>query len=564
MGKTRRLMPLVLIFTLLLALMEPGRASAAGTAGTVVGYYAAWASGQGYTPDQLPAELFTQINYAFAKIQDGKLALSAPEQDRKNLQGLTALRKRNPKLKIVLSVGGWDESTYFSDAAVSPASRAAFAQSCAELILEHRLDGIDLDWEYPVSGGAAGVIHRPQDKENFTLLLQALRDALDRQGRQNGKQYVLSIAGAADGSYLNAIEPQAAAEIVDHIFIMAYDFNGPWDIYTGFNAPLYTPSGGPNRYRSSVDCSVSAWLRHGVPAGKLVLGMPLYGYIYQGVSHGSYGLYGLFNSAKSLSWDKLKEEYLNNSSYQQFRHSEADVPYLYGNQNFISYDDENSIAHKGELARRYGLGGIGFWELSQDQDGDLLQSAWAAWNSGRFQDVPPDAWYAGAVERISAAGLMRGTGAGQFSPNKTVTRGQITAILHRLSGAPAASHIPFSDVSASDYYGEAAAWAAEQGVVGGFPDGTFRPNLPVSRQQLAAILWRYALLEQADSGKRASLEDYQDTGEISGYAMEPLSWALAEGILGGTKEKRLLPQGSASRAQTAVILDRFSALLETA
>ena len=146
MGKTRRLMPLVLIFTLLLALMEPGRASAAGTAGTVVGYYAAWASGQGYTPDQLPAELFTQINYAFAKIQDGKLALSAPEQDRENLQGLTALRKRNPKLKIVLSVGGWDESTYFSDAAVSPASRAAFAQSCVELILEHRLDGFEMRW----------------------------------------------------------------------------------------------------------------------------------------------------------------------------------------------------------------------------------------------------------------------------------------------------------------------------------------------------------------------------------------------------------------------------------
>lgn len=566
MRKMRRFIPLALIFFLLLSMVGPGQAFAAGGGGTgeVVGYYASWASAQGHTPDKLPAERFTQINYAFADIEDGKAALGDPARDGKNLRELTALRKRNPDLRIVLSLGGWDGSAGFSDAAASAGSRKIFAQSCADLIAAHGLDGVDLDWEYPVSGGAPGVVHRPQDKQNFTLLLRELRNALDRQGRRDGKRYVLTIAGAVSGGYLNCIEPQAAAEIVDHIFLMAYDLHGPWDAYADFNAPLYTALDGPPRYRSSVDDGISAWLGQGVPAEKLVLGMPLYGYIYQETSSRNNGLYQSFQSAKSVSWDKVKGEYLNRSAYRQFRHEEAEVPYLYGNRCFLSYDDPDSIAAKAELARRRGLGGMGFWELSQDRSGDLVQSAWTAWNGGRFQDVPPDAWYAGAVERVCAAGLMNGATATTFSPGETVTRGQITAILHRLAGEPEVRGSSFSDVSASAYYGGAVAWAARRGVVEGFYDGTFRPDLPVSRQQLAAILWRHAKLEKADKGNRASLRGFPDAGDVADYAGEAVSWALAEGILQGTAEGRLQPQGRAARGQTAVLLERFQNLLERA
>lgn len=566
MWKMRRLAPLALAVALLLSLAGPGRASAAGSggAGEVVGYYASWASAGGYTPDKLPAEQFTQINYAFAKIEDGKAALSDPARDGRALRGLTALRRRNPDLNIVLSLGGWDESAGFSGAAASPESRKTFAQSCVDLLLEHGLDGVDLDWEYPVSGGAPGVVHRPQDKQNFTLLLRELRQALDRQGRRDGKAYVLTIAGAVDGGYLNNIEPQAVAEAVDHIFLMAYDLHGPWDSSADFNAPLCTPSDGPPRYRASVDDGVSAWLGRGVPAEKLVLGMPLYGYIYQGVSSRNSGLYQSFESAKSVPWDKVKSDYLNRSAYRQLRHEEAEVPYLYGNRSFLSYDDPASIAAKAELARRRGLGGVGFWELSQDSEGDLIQSAWAAWNGGRFRDVPRDAWYAGAVERVCAAGLMNGTSPTAFSPGGTVTRGQVAAILHRLAGEPEVRGSSFSDVPASAYYAGAVAWAARRNIVEGFYDGTFRPDLPVSRQQLAAILWRYAKLEKADSGARASLRGFPDAGEVGGYAGEAMSWALAEGILQGTKEGTLQPQGRAARGQAAVLLERFQALLEGA
>ena len=563
MRKMRRLAMLALIFALLLPLSDMKKASAAGSgAGAVVGYYAAWAAGQGYGPEDIPAELFTQINYAFGKIEDGKALLSDPIRDGKNLRGLTALREKHPGLKIALSIGGWDESTYFSDAAATAKSRETFAQSCAALLTAHKLDGMDLDWEYPVSGGTSGVIHRPQDRENFTLLLKALRKALDRQGQLDGKNYVLTIAGAANSGYLNCIEPKAVAETVDHIFLMAYDFHGPWSASADFNAPLYAPMDSPTRYRDSVDEGISAWLDRGVPAEKLVLGMPLYGYIYQGVSGGNNGLYSRFTTAQSVSWDKVKRQYLASSAYSQFRHQEAETPYLYGNRTFISYDDETSIAAKASLARSRGLGGVGFWELSQDSEGDLIQSAWAAWNGGHFRDVPANAWYAGAVERVHTAGLMSGTGAGIFSPGGTVTRGQAAAILYRLAGEPAVYGSSFSDVPASAYYAKAVAWAARQGIATGFSDGTFRPGLPVSRQQLAAFLWRYARLKQMDSGKRSSLQAYRDAAQVSAYAEEPMRWALAEGILQGTADRTLLPQGQAARGQAAVLLDRFMKLLE--
>lgn len=538
--------------------LERPDAAAAEDAGQTVGYYAAWAAARGYGPEDIPAEQFTQINYAFAAIDadTGRLVLEDAARDRKNLAGLTALRRKNPALKIVLSVGGWDHSTYFSDAASTAARRETFAQSCLELILAHDLDGVDLDWEYPVSGGT-GVIHRPQDRENFTLLLKAIRQKLDRQEGKDGRDYRLTVAGAAGNWYLNNIEPRAVAEVVDHIFLMTYDFSGPWSSRSGFNAPLYGSG--------SVDSAVAAWLDRGVAAEKLVLGMPLYGYIYQGVSSASGGLGSAFASARSVTYDALKSTYLSDPAYRQLRHDTAQVPYLYGQRTFVSYDDPASMAAKAALAREYGLGGIGFWELSQDSAGELISAARAAWTAGTgsgFRDVPESAWYAEAVAEVSAAGIMQGTGAGLFSPGGSVSRGMAAAVLYRLAGQPAAAEPPVSDVSASDYYGAAAAWAAENGVVTGYADGTFRPHLPVSRQQLAALLWRYARAMDVELDAPADLTGYRDAEQVAAYAAEPLGWAVETGLLRGTAQGELLPRGGALRGQTAVILWRFMELME--
>lgn len=343
----------------------------------VAGYYANWSSYKGYTPDKVPAASLTHLNYAFAKIDPstGGIAMGDPKRDPENFRQLGALKAKNPALRTLISVGGWDYSTYFSVVAATAESRERFAQSCVGFILEHGFDGIDLDWEYPVSGGPAGVVNSPADKENFTLLLAAIRQKLDAQSLKDGKKYDLTVAGAANAHYLKKIEPQAVAELVDHIFIMAYDMHGSWDAYSDFGAPLYQPAGYSPQYKNSVADGVQAYLTAGVPADKLVLGIPFYGYLYEGVSQENQGLYSTFTSARSIGYDSIRSSYLNQPGMRAGFHEGAAVPYLYGNQRFLSYEDVRSVAAKAAYAKQNGLAGIGVWELSQNADGTLLASA---------------------------------------------------------------------------------------------------------------------------------------------------------------------------------------------
>lgn len=348
------------------------------TKGTVVGYYTGWSAAKGYTPDKIPASQLTHIHYAFAKIDPDtlKISLADPVTDRRNFAALRQLKKQYPHLRLMISVGGWDYSVYFSDAAATEQARSAFAESCVQFLKEYGFDGVDIDWEYPVSGGLTGNHNRPADRENFTLLLQTLRNRLDRQQAADGRTYLLSVAGAANTGYLGKIELNRVMPLLDYLFIMAYDFHGPWDRYADLNAPLYTPSAASPQYKSSVSEGMSAYLNAGAPAGKLVLGMPFYGYRYQGTN----GLYSPFASASSITYDEVIGSYVSNPAYTVHQH-EAKVPFLTGNGLFISYEDISSIAAKAQYARERGLKGVGAWSLSHDANGILLASMWNNWRN---------------------------------------------------------------------------------------------------------------------------------------------------------------------------------------
>ena len=524
--------------------------------GEAVGYYAGWAAYQGFTPDQIPAEHLTQINYAFAQIDPDTLtiALENPAHDQKNLAALRKLRQQNQHLKLLISVGGWSDSQYFSDAVATAARRESFAASCVDFVVEQSLDGVDLDWEYPVSGGAAGTIHRPADKQNFTLLLQELREQLDRQGRRDGKDYALTIAGAAGSWYLNQIEAVKVAAIVDHIFVMGYDLHGTWDTYADFNAPLYAPSGTSPQSRSSISDCVQAYLKKGIPAEKIVLGMPLYGYAYQGVKAQNNGLYSTYTSAKSVSYKMLKKSYLDNTDYRQFRHEEAQVPWLYGNRTFVSYDDAVSLAAKAQLARSLGLGGVGFWEISQDDGGELIAAASGAFRStwdNPFRDVPPGAWYEEAVQYVYEAGLMQGTTGSTFSPDRASNRGMIAAILYRLEGRPRAGTPPFTDVAADSYCADAVAWAEQQGIVRGFDDGTFQPNAAITRAEFAAIATRFF----DDENVTYPDDLFSDITGSEWYA-NAIARAVAHDLVGGYPDGTMQPNATITRAESCAIVNR--------
>ena len=293
--------------------------------------------------------------------------------------------------------------------------------------------------------------------------------------------------------------------------------------------------------------------------------MPLYGYAYQGVKAQNNGLYSTYTSAKSVSYKMLKKSYLDNTDYRQFRHEEAQVPWLYGNRTFVSYDDAVSLAAKAQLARSLGLGGVGVWEISQDDGGELIAAASGAFRStwdNPFRDVPPGAWYEEAVQYVYEEGLMQGTTGSTFSPDRASNRGMIAAILYRLEGRPRAGTPPFTDVAADSYCADAVAWAEQQGIVRGFDDGTFRPEGRITRQQLAAILFRYTEYRGADTAGRTDLSRFSDSAAVADYAREALAWAVSAGLLQGRSDGTLDPSGSATRAQTAVILQRLETLLE--
>ena len=337
----------------------------------VVGYYGGWSAYSGYTPDKIPAAQLTQVHYAFATINTSthRVVLADPAQDRRNFEAFRRLKQSYPHLRVLLSVGGWDYSAGFSAAAATAASREAFAQSCLDLVLQYGLDGVDIDWEYPVSGSGG----RPADRQNFTLLLQAIRAKFDAQGAKDGNRYLLSAAISGSASYLKNIELKKVAAVTDTLFLMAYDLHGPWDSYADLLAPLYTPSAASPQYKTSVDEMVSRLLSAGAPANKLVLGMPFYGYLYTGVSGN--GLYSRFSSAKSVSYSTIVSSYLNKPGLTAGLHAEARVPTLSGNGMFLTYENPASIGEKAAYARKRGLAGVGAWELSQDRSGALLASA---------------------------------------------------------------------------------------------------------------------------------------------------------------------------------------------
>ena len=179
--------------------------------------------------------------------------------------------------------------------------------------------------------------------------------------------------------------------------------------------------------------------------------------------------------------------------------------------------------------------------------------------SDLFIDVAPNAWYKDAVQYAYDSGLMTGVSANEFAPEATTTRAMIVSMLARLEGVESAESAGFSDVSDSDWYATAVNWAAASGITSGTGDGNFSPNTAITREQLAAILMNYAQYKGQDVSARATLDTYNDATAISGWANDVMSWAVAEGLLTGVTNDQLQPQGNATRAQVAAILERFLA-----
>ncbi len=327
------------------------------------------------TIDSTGAARLTHLNYSFANIIDGEVVLGRPEQDA-SLRALQRVRRWNPDLKLLISVGGWSWSGGFSDAALSDESREKFARSAVRFMKTYELDGVDLDWEFPGQIGNNNVF-RAEDKENFTLMLAECRRQLDEQSRLDGRAgtdpYLLTIASNPSRNYLNNTEMAEVARNLDFVNIMTYDFHGTWTPITGHHTNL-SASAAVGATEMNSRKGAEDHITEGVPADKVVLGVAFYGRAFSGAQSDQYGLYQPYDTERAYSYHTMAADFIDKNGFERRWDESAEAPYLWNDSllTFITYDDPESLRLKAEFVRERGLGGVMFWHYNHDTTGVLL------------------------------------------------------------------------------------------------------------------------------------------------------------------------------------------------
>lgn len=307
-------------------------------------------------PKNIDIRFLDAIIYAFVEIDSsGNLVVPAPSF----LRSMVRLKEEKPELLVIAAIGGW-AADGFSDAALTPTSRYNFARNVQKLINDYKLDGIDLDWEYPGSS-ASGIKSRPQDRENFTLLITALRDVL-------GPNTWISVAGTGDSTYINnSVEIDKIAPLITHFNLMSYDFTAGETGSSGqkHQANLYDSALSLPGY--STDRYVRNLINAGMPSEKILLGVPFYGRL---------------GATITKSYDELRKSYINKDGYEYRFDNDAKVPYLVRDGEFaMSFDNEVSVYLKAQYVLQNCLGGIFSWQSTFDQANILARAMYESINN---------------------------------------------------------------------------------------------------------------------------------------------------------------------------------------
>jgi chitinase len=325
-------------------------------------------------PGEIAAQKLTRINYAFALIQAGQI-VNGYANDDQNLAALVALKQQNPALTVLISVGGWSGSGNFSDMALTKQSRGLFIESAVKFIEHNQLDGLDIDWEYPAQAGA-GNRFRPEDKQNYTQLFKELRQRFHKEEKRLHRHLFLTTAIGASSSFLENTEMGEVQKYVDTVNLMAYDYYEPTDDAIAANhAPLFTNPSDPKKI--SADRSVREYEQAGVPAAKIVLGVPFYGHVWGEVEDVDHGLFrpgkGVPNAFAQYA--SIQATMINHG-FTRYWDPAASVPYLYNPETkiFVSYEDPESLALKCKYVLDNKLGGVMFWDYASDPTGALLDT----------------------------------------------------------------------------------------------------------------------------------------------------------------------------------------------
>ncbi|OLE21416.1 MAG: glycosyl hydrolase [Catenulispora sp. 13_1_20CM_3_70_7] len=393
-----------------------------------VGYFTQWGIYSGNFVKRVEttgqADKLTHVNYAFANVgSDGKCFeanaaglgdawadYERPAAATESVDGvgdswgqplagnflqLRKLKQRHPGLKVLMSIGGFTWSKYFSDAALTPQSRQAFVASCIDLFIKGNLpildggsggpgvaagvfDGFDIDWEWPANNLIGGT-SRPQDKADFTKLLQEFRDQLDAYGRQLRKHFQLTAFLPANPANIDAgFEVRKIFCSLDFATVQGYDFHGTWESQTNQQSALRQPAGDPVSPDFTVASTVDAWVSRGAPRHEIVVGMPYYSRGWTGVPNVNHGLFQTSTGPAPGAVENGINNYnvlVNHPGFTVYRDGRAGFAWLFDGTTFWTFDDPTVLAQKTAFIRRNDLGGAMVWSLDGDTDNGALTTA---------------------------------------------------------------------------------------------------------------------------------------------------------------------------------------------
>ena len=480
--------------------------------GKIIGYFPEWGVySRGYHIADIPADSLTHVNYGFARIVDGKIAVwddyaalqkhyeatdtwdgSQGPLEKGSFNQIKVLREKYPHLKFLISVGGWTGSKDFYTIAGSDSARKVLAQSARDFVEAYGFDGVDIDWEFPGIGGAEA-LGSPADKDNFTALMRELRLAL-------GDDYLLTAAMSANPEGIKSIDYPAIEPYMDWITIMSYDFHGSWQDMTGHNAPLYNGDD-PVSSAFNLASAAEAIADGGMPREKIIPGLAFYGRSWSSAANAAPFQYakgpgpGSFEQGV-LDTKDIYKRFIGKDGWQYYFDEKARVPYLHNaaKKEWISFDDEQAIQEKVNFIIENSFGGAMFWELSGD-DGRLLDVIAGSLAMSDFSDISEDDPFYDSVKRLVTDNIISGNPDGTLDLDAPINRAEFSAVL--VAAMRASEFIEeddidttgqFPDVTADDWFAPYVDTLAKEGIVSGFDDGNFYPNNNVTFAEGAKMI----------------------------------------------------------------------------
>lgn len=356
---------------LLIANIQPLMAQK-NTKPVIIGYVGGY-NGNIVETSLIDAKRLSHINYAFVDVKDNRAWLHNEKTDTVNFRKLNELKKINPDLKILISVGGWTWSKNFSDAVLTDTATRNFSKSATDIVAKYDLDGVDIDWEYPGMKGDNNTF-RPEDRTGYTNMFKQLREDMDALSKQTGKKYLVTTAIGGSREFLQHTQMEIAQNYLDYINLMSYDYDGTYDNMSSHHSNLYAPANMPYIY--STDIILKNLLAVGVKPSKMVMGMGFYGKGKIVKSTDNNGLYQIpVRPMFGGGYTYLKDSLVNKKGFVRYWDNTSAAPYLFNAEKkiFITYDDEQSVKIKCDYIKKHQLAGAMFWEYFSDKKLYLLK-----------------------------------------------------------------------------------------------------------------------------------------------------------------------------------------------